>query len=123
MVKTSIKERRNFSRAKRVLSIQYRLVNKRIRVQENGWQLSMTEDMSVGGLTFYSDQELRIGDVLELKVAMSGILDIYTGLSKVVRVERKKTGAYYFIAVQYIEDQSTRRAKTYIPAKKSKNRI
>ena len=120
MVKSVVKERRNFLRAKRVLSLQYRLVSRQGKGNGNPWHLSMTEDMSVGGLTFYSDQELRVSDTLELIVAMSGVLDIYKGYAKVVRVERKKSAAFCFLAVKYLEDApKNRRAKNYL-LKKSK---
>ena len=40
MVKTTVKERRNYTRAKRVLSIQFRLFEKKGRGVEDEWHLS-----------------------------------------------------------------------------------
>lgn len=115
MVKQSDKERRNFVRAKRVLSVQFRIFKSPRKNLNNAWQLSMTEDMSLGGISFYSDQELKPGEIIELHVVMSGLLDIFRGYAEVVRVDKKKNAAFYFIAVKFIEVKSkSRAAKSYI---------
>ena len=121
MVKQSAAERRNGIRAKRVLSIQYRLKPKGRQNKE--WYLSTTQDMSISGLSFLSEHSFAPGDVLELKVVMSGILDIYNGLAKIVRTERKKTAAYYLVGVKFLGMRSKpRRAKSYTSPRR-KNRL
>lgn len=120
MVKQKINERRSADRAKRVLSIQYRLVEKGKKAEKSEWHLSATEDMSYGGLSFLCDKELKVGSALELHVVMSGVLDVYNGLGKVIRTERKKTGAYYKIAVKFVQNITKKRsAKTYKAKKKA----
>jgi hypothetical protein len=122
MVKQNPKERRQHLRAKRILSIQYRLVKGRGRQAERTWRLSTTQDMSVFGLAFLSEVSYVMGDVLEIKVVMSGILDIYSGLAKVVRIESKKTAAYDLVAVRLMGSKArTRHARNY--TKPNKNRI
>ncbi len=106
MMKKSVEERRGSIRAKRVLSIYYKVSKSRRKISDTTWKLSTTEDMSVGGLSFYADQEMRVGDTIELQVIMSGILDIYKGFGKVVRVIRKKTGAYYLIAIKLLNKKN-----------------
>ena len=59
MVKQAIDERRIWVRAKRVLSIEYRLVKTRRKNAGQIWYLSTTNDMSYGGLSFYSEKELK----------------------------------------------------------------
>ena len=114
MVKQASAERRQWLRARRILSIQFRLAKKQRQHADSGWHLSTTQDMSLGGLTFYTDVEYRSGDILEIHVVMSGVLDIFNGYAKIVRLERKKTGAYYFVAVQFITNKPKRRsAKSY----------
>lgn len=113
MVKQMTQERRFWVRAKRVLSIQYRLVKSRRKNLDTSWHLSMTEDMSYGGLSFYTDQEYKKGEVLELHVVMSGILDIFNGFGKVVRAQRKATGSYFLTAVEFVERTRRRGAKSY----------
>ncbi len=116
MVKQSIEERRSGIRAKRILSIQYRLVKSKAKNRDSSWQLSTTEDMSISGLAFLSAQSFTPGDILEVQVVMSGVLDIYTGLARVVRTERKQTAAYYLVGVKFLGTKAKlRSAKSYAP--------
>jgi len=129
MVKQSIQERRQAVRAKRVLSIQLRLVkSSRRKNVDRSWCLSTTQDMGIGGVAFYSETEYSPNDILELHITMSGFLDIYKGFGKVSRVERKKTGAYFLTAVKYIRAFPVKRsAKAFEfsrkPKAKKKKRI
>lgn len=120
MAKPIFKERRSHLRAKRVLSIQYRLVKTNKKDFNKAWSLSTTQDMSLGGLTFYTENQYRPADILEIQVVMSGILEIFKGYGKVLRVERKKTGSYFLTAVTFVEKSGkSRPAKAYgIPASK-----
>lgn len=102
MVKPLVRERRNWIRADRVLSLEYRLSKSRRKNADRSRHLSTTQEISLGGLSFYSDEEYRVGDVLEIRVVMSGILDIFRGFAEVVRVERKKMAASHFVAVKFI---------------------
>ena len=95
-------ERRVWIRAKRVLSVQVRLVKSKRKNFDRSWHATTTYDMSLGGIAFYSDREYREGETLEVHVLMSGLLDIFKGLVKVVRVERKKTGSHYLVAVKLL---------------------
>lgn len=123
MVKAAASERRQWIRAKRVMSIQYRLVKARQKNFDDSWCLSMTHDMSVGGLSFFTDREFRKNDLLELHVIMSGVLEIYNGFGKVVRVEKKKTGAYFLTAVKFVDKQlKARKVKSYITKPRSKKK-
>ncbi len=131
MTKNSLAERRESIRAKRVLSIQFRLVKSNRKGPSKDWHLSTTYDMSVGGIAFYTDQEFKMGDILEVQVVMSGILDIYKGFGKVVRLERNKNAAHMLVAIQLLPKKQkgkTRQAKSYVAARvlkklKSKKRI
>jgi hypothetical protein len=121
MVKKSKEDRRYWVRAKRVLSIQHRLHKGKRNSIVKTWGVSTTQDMSMGGLSFYTGREYREGDILELSVVMSGVLDIFKGFGRVVRVNRKKTGSYFFVAVQFVEQKAKRRrAKAYKPKKRNR---
>lgn len=109
MVKQSIEERRRASRAERILSIQYRLVKSKWKNSDTRWHLSTTHDMSLLGLSFLSDVEYRVDDVLELNVVMSGILDVFKGYGQVVRIEKKATGSFCFIAVKFVKGPLARK--------------
>jgi len=128
MVQEKTEERRSAIRAKRVMSVEYRLVKSSTKKKDKKIYLSTTQDMSVGGVSFYTENEYRTGDVLEIRIVMSGVLDIYTGQGKVVRVEKKKTGSYYLVGIKFLNGHSSsRKAQTYHPRKKtplkSKKRI
>ena len=127
MVKPLAADRRRAVRAKRILSIQYRLMKSKLRRRDadTNWHLSTTHDMSFLGLSFLSDVPFQMEDILELHVVMSGILDIFKGYGQVVRVEKKETGAFYLIAVKFtknnpMSNKSPRMSTTRI---KGKNRI
>jgi hypothetical protein len=112
MVKQSIvEERRQAVRAKRILSIQFRLAKSKIKESDKSWHLSTTYDMSVLGLSFLSEVAYHVDDTLELHVVMSGVLDIFKGYGKVVRMERKESAAFYLIAVKFIENKALTQRK------------
>ena len=101
MVKPMIKECRRCSRATRILSIEYRLYKSRRSHTDQDWHLSTTEDVSSEGVSFYSDHEYRLGDILDVRVVMSGLLEVFKGPGEVVRVEQKHPGACFFIALRF----------------------
>lgn len=105
MVKQAVEERRHTIRAKQILSIQFRLVKRSRKNIDKSWGLSTTQDVSLEGISFYTDREFCINDILEIHVIMSGFLDVYKGYGKVVRMERKKSGVCYLVAVQCIEKE------------------
>ncbi|MBF0531917.1 MAG: PilZ domain-containing protein [Candidatus Omnitrophica bacterium] len=121
MVKTLITERRGFIRAKRVLSIEYRTRESHQPIPDKNWKLSVTHDMSASGLSFYSEGEYRVDDLLEIHVVMSGVLDIFTGFARVVRVEKKKNAAFAFIAVKF-ESASPKPTRKSVKQNLSKTR-
>ncbi len=110
MVKQATEERRRAVRAQRILSIQYRVVSTKTRNSDKHWHLSTTHDMSATGLSFLSDIVYRIDDVLELQVVMSGVLDVFKGYGQVVRIDKKDTGSFCFIAVKFVKSPRAERA-------------
>ncbi len=122
MVKKTGKERRNWIRAKHVLSIQYRISKCKRKNFDPTWGLSTTQDMSYGGLSFLTERDIRVGDILELRVVMSGILDIFSGFTKAVRVMKKKKGAYALVAVKYLDIPKKKTSSKKSETKKPPNR-
>src|SRR6266850_6385027 len=108
MVKQVEQEKREYVRAKRILSVRHRLVKRKNKPMHEFWYLSTTEDMSVNGLLFTSAMPYQKNDVIELEIVMSGVLDIFRGHGKVVRVQKKESGAFYSVAVQYIDIKAKR---------------
>lgn len=105
VVKSLIRDRRQWSRAERILSIEYRLHKSHLKNADRSWHLTTTEGISLGGLSFYSDYEYRLEDVLEVRVVMSGFLNVYNGLGRITRVERKKTGVCYYTALKFLNER------------------
>jgi c-di-GMP-binding flagellar brake protein YcgR len=120
MAKTHSPERRQFVRAKRVMSIEYRLVKSAAKQlgRDKDWKLSVTYDMSAGGVSFYSEGEFKKDDILEVRIVLSGLLDIYKGYARIVRVDKKKNGVFSLIAIQFQEKHSTTRSKSSKTVKK-----
>lgn len=125
MVKQIVEDRRQAIRAQRILSIQYRVVSTKSRNTDKHWHLSTTHDMSANGLSFLSDVVYRIDDVLELQVVMSGVLDVFKGYGQVVRIDKKDTGSFCFIAVKFVPSarMSATRRKSKSSALKSSKRF
>jgi len=118
MTRRQGKERRQWVRAKRVLNVEYRLSSSKSKTKDAGWHVSTTKDMSIGGMAFYTEEEYRPGDILEIRIAMSGTIDIYKGPAKVVRTVKRRTGAHYLTAVAFISAKvKSRRAKSYAARK------
>ena len=103
MLKLVNGEKREYVRAKRILSVRHRLVKRKGKPMYDFWYLSTTEDMSVNGLLFTSAMPYQKNDEIELEIVMSGVLDIFRGFGKVVRVQKKESGAFYSVAVQYVD--------------------
>ncbi len=124
MVKQVLEDRRQAIRAQRILSIQYRVVSTKSRNIDKHWHLSTTHDMSATGLSFLSDIVYRIDDVLELQVVMSGVLDVFKGYGQVVRIDKRDTGSFCFVAIKFVQSpkvRATRKSKT--PVLKSPRRF
>jgi hypothetical protein len=113
--KVNFEERRDSIRAKRIITVRHRLVKHNSRkVDDSMWQLATTENMSLSGLLFVSALPYHPGDIIELQVVMSGVLDIFNGFGKVIRATRNK-GGYYQVGVQYVDLKAKRRpAKTIL---------
>ena len=114
MVNVKYEERRDSVRARRIITIRHRLVKHDGKKADSMWQLSTTENMSLSGLLFVSAIAYHMGDVVELQVVMSGVLDIFNGYGKVMRSSRNK-GGYYHVGVKYVDLKLKKRpAKTLL---------
>jgi len=112
MPKRKFQERREAIRAKRILSIQYRLFKSRYKSGDRRWHLSTTHDMSVKGLAFLSEIPYRVGDILEVHTVMSGVIDVIKGYARVIRIEEKGRNTAYLLAVQFINPAKIKSRKT-----------
>jgi hypothetical protein len=107
--KLNFEDRRDSIRAKRIITVRHRLFKHNGRKVNTIWQLATTENMSLSGQLFVSALEYHTGDIIELQVVMSGAIDIFNGLGKVIRSVRNK-GGYYQIGVKYVDLKAKRRS-------------
>ncbi|MBP9854692.1 MAG: PilZ domain-containing protein [Candidatus Omnitrophica bacterium] len=110
-------ERRQYIRAKRVLSVEFKLIKSSRKNVDHSTHISTTEDMSLGGISFYSPFKYMTDDVLNIRVVMSGVLEIFTGPAKVVRSIEKKSGTVFLVAVKFLKTATKKRsAKSFSPS-------
>ena len=102
MVKISHEERRDSIRANRIITVRHRCVKHGSKKVNGTWQISTTENMSLSGLLFVSALNYAVGDIVEMQVVMSGVLDIFNGYGKVMRTSRNK-GGYWHVGVKYVD--------------------
>ncbi len=118
MVDYNSRERRDSVRIKRIVTVRHRLNKRNGKKQEDIWQLSTTEDMSYSGLLFASVLPYKVDDIVELQVVMSGVLFLFNGYGRVVRIHEQKNG-YFQVAVKYVDLKVRRRnAKSLAPTSK-----
>ena len=86
VVSSPVVERRHGERVSRVVAIRHRLVSRSALKTPLEWSLSTTKNMSHSGVLFLSAIPYRKGDILDIHVVMSGIIDIFKGRVEVVRV-------------------------------------
>ena len=112
--KKDFSERRTAVRANRTLAIQHRLFRAHSKRSVTEWLLSTTKNMSVTGLLFFSDAPYKVGDIIELEVTMSGVIEVIKGFAKVVRVI-KTAPRSFDIAVKLVELRPrSRSAKSHL---------
>jgi len=114
MIKKNFNERRDGVRVRRIVTVRHRLHKRDNKVREDVWQLATTEDMSYSGLLFTSVLPYKANDVVELQVVMSGVLFLFNGFGRVMRVAENKKDSYR-IAVKYVDLKNRHRgAKSLI---------
>ncbi len=119
--KTDFKEKRRHARARHVVTIYHRLHRKaEASASLLDWNLSLTENISAGGVLFDSAVRYAPGNILDLRIVMSGALDIYSGLGKVVRIEEKRVVNSYKTAIYFAKVKGAPRRKTSFQKESSK---
>ena len=106
-------ERRDGCRVNRVVAVSHRLAVLRRAKPSADWSLSTTKNMSHSGLLFLSAVPYRKNAVLELQVVMSGIIDLFNGQARVMRIQEVGNTSFE-IGVKFLPSKPlTRNAKTY----------
>jgi c-di-GMP-binding flagellar brake protein YcgR len=100
-------ERRTYIRLNSKVNLRYALVkSKEEALKKRGLtpeQLSVTKNISAGGLLFVADEELPLGSFLELKLELPDGEGQIECLAKVVRIEEIESDRNYDIAVCFLD--------------------
>jgi len=107
-------DKRAYDRLDRKINIRYKIFKSREELLKKGLsseQLSVTKNISGGGLLFISDELLAVGLFLELNIELPDGGKPIECLSKVVRVEDIGEEASYDIAVCFLDITGSERTR------------
>jgi len=114
MIKADFQDRRDSVRVKRIVTVRHRLHKRDGKKREDIWQLAMTEDMSYSGLLFSSALPYKTEDVIEVQVVMSGVLFLFNGYGKVVRIVKEKGGTF-LVGLKYVDLKTRLQSSKRLP--------
>jgi hypothetical protein len=107
-------EKRSYPRLNSKVNLRYKVFKSQGELLRKGFspeQLSVTKDISAGGLLFFSDEVLPIGSILELKIELPNGQESIECLAKVVKVEEIEEEKNYNIAVCFLDITGAQRAR------------
>ena len=107
-------EKRPYQRLNSKVNLRYKVFKSQGELLRKGFspeQLSVTKNISAGGLLFFSDEALPIGSILELKIELPNGQESIECLAKVVRVEEIEEEKNYNIAVCFLDITGAHRAR------------
>jgi type II secretory ATPase GspE/PulE/Tfp pilus assembly ATPase PilB-like protein len=110
--KASGLDKRAFSRLNSKVNIRYMTFKSQEQLLKRGLtpeQLSVTKDISAGGLLFVSDEPVSIGSILELKIELPYAEEPIECLARVVRIDEQEKK--YNIAVCFLDITNAERAR------------
>ncbi len=104
---------RVYERLDSKVNLRYKKYNSQEEVLQQGYaleKLSVTKNISAGGLLLLSKEPMHVGSFLELKIELPDGGDFIECLAKVIRAEEKEAGAYN-VAVCFLDLTSAQRAR------------
>jgi len=108
-------ERRVYVRLNSKVNLRYKAVKSEQDLLKRGFgpeQLSITKNISAGGLVFFSDEIIPVSSFLELTVELPDSEGHHVEcLAKVTRIEEDKSGKGYNIAVCFLDISGAERAR------------
>lgn len=107
-------ERRSYQRLNSKVNLRYKVFKSQGELLRRGFtpeQLSVTKDISAGGLLFFSNEVLPIGSILELNLELPNGGESIECLARVVRVEEIEEEKNYHIAVCFLDITGAQRAR------------
>ena len=107
-------EKRSYQHLNSKVNLRYKVFKSQGELLRRGFtpeQLSVTKDISAGGLLFFSDEVLPIGSILELNLELPNGQESIECLARVVRVEEIEEEKNYHIAVCFLDIAGAQRAR------------
>ena len=111
---SAVPDHRAYSRLEKSINLRYRVFKSRQELIEAGFtpeELSVTKDISGGGLLFISAEALPVDSILELTIELPDGEKPIECLAKVLRVEDVEKEKNYNIAVCFLDITSSGRAR------------
>ncbi len=107
-------ERRVYSRLDTKVNIRFQAFETKEELLKHGFtpeQLSVTKNISAGGLFFVSREPIAVGSVLEMKIELPNTSEVIECLAKVLRVEEVEEEKIYNVKVNFLDLSSAQRTK------------
>jgi len=106
-------DRRNYVRLSCEANLRYKVFKSQQDLIKRGFspeQLSVTKDISAGGLVFISNEAVPVGSILELKIELPNGEEPIECLARVVRIEEQELEQRYNVAVCFLDITGAERA-------------
>ena len=107
-------ERRVYSRLDTKVNIRFQAFETREELLKHGFtpeQLTVTKNISAGGLFFVSREPIAVGSILDMKIELSNTNEVMECLAKVMRVEEVEEERIYNVMVSFLDLTSAQRTK------------
>ncbi|TBR17928.1 hypothetical protein EPO66_01835, partial [bacterium] len=107
-------DKRAYRRLDSKINLRYKIFKSQEELLKRGFtpdQLSVTRNISAGGMLFVSHEILPIGSFLELKIELPNAEGLVECLSRVIRVEEIEENRTYEVALCFLDITSAQRAR------------
>ncbi|MFC1658528.1 ATPase, T2SS/T4P/T4SS family [Candidatus Omnitrophota bacterium] len=107
-------ERRAYSRLDKRFHIRYKIFNSKEDLLQHGYApeyLSVTKNISAGGLLFVSHQAVPVGAIMELTIELPDAQGAVECLARVLRIKEVRVNEAYNIAACFLDITSAQRSK------------
>jgi len=114
ILKPSQFDKRAYTRLSCEANLRYKVFKSQQDLMKRGFnpeQLSVTKDISAGGLLFVSNEPVTIGSILELKIELPDSKEPIECLARVVRIEEREADQNYNIAVCFLDITGAQKAR------------
>ena len=107
-------ERRSFIRLNIKANIRYRVVqsaSESLKQNPEAEQLSVTKNVSAGGLVFAANKHIPVGSIVELKIELPMAKNAIECLGRVLRVDEIQVDQAYDVVAHFLDLSGRDRAR------------